>query len=61
MTKQKNHTPLMTVIDVAERLDVSPRSVRRLIAECKIRIYQVRRSIRISEADLLDYLKTIRK
>ena len=51
----------MSVNDVAERLDVSPRSVRRLIAEGKIRTYKIRRSIRISEADLLDYLKTIRK
>lgn len=61
MTKRKNPTPLMTVNDVAERLDVSPRSVRRLITEGKIRIYRIRRSIRISEADFLNYLKTTRR
>jgi len=52
---------MLTVSEVAERLNVSERTVRRLIAEGKIRVYQIRRSIRISEADLLDYLKTIRR
>lgn len=52
---------MLTVSETAERLNVCERTVRRLIAEGKIRIYQIRRSIRISEADLLDYLKTIRK
>jgi len=52
---------MLTVSEVAERLNVSERTVRRLIAEGKIRVYQIRRSIRISEADLIDYLKTIIK
>ncbi len=52
---------MLTVSEAAERLNVSERTVRRLIAEGKIRIYRIRRSIRIREADLLDYLKTIRK
>lgn len=60
MTNHKRQPPFMSVTDVAERLNVSTRSVRRLIAEGKIRIYRVRHSIRISDADFLEYLKTIK-
>lgn len=52
---------MLTVSEAANRLNVSPRTIRRLIAEGKILIYQIRRSIRISEADFVDYLKSIRK
>ena len=52
---------MLTVSETAKRLNVCERTVRRLIAEGKIRIYQIRRSIRISEADLHKFLKTVRK
>ena len=52
---------MLTVSEAAERLNVCERTIRRLIAEGKIRVYQIRRSIRISEADLLKFLKTVKK
>lgn len=57
----RSHNVMLTIPEAALRLNVSERTIRRLIAEGKIRVYQIRRSIRISEADFLYYLKTIRK
>ncbi len=54
------HETLITVPEAAERLSVSPRTIRRLIAEGKIRAYQIRRAVRISESDLQAYKKSAR-
>ena len=46
--------------EVANKLQVSVRSIRRLIASGKIRVHHIGRAVRISEADLADYLDSIR-
>lgn len=48
--------PLLDVADVAARLRVCSRTVRRLIAAGALRAHRVGRLIRISEEDLQRYL-----
>lgn len=48
---------LLSVADVAERLDVSVKTIRRLIDSKSIAIHRIGRQIRISEADLAMYVK----
>jgi excisionase family DNA binding protein len=45
---------LLTVSDVAERLQVSPRTVRRMIATGQLRIIRLGRSVRIHPSVLCD-------
>lgn len=47
---------LLTVPDVADRLQVSPRTVRRLIASEKIKVKYVGRLVRITPAAYQAYL-----
>ncbi len=54
------HHHLLTIQETADRLGVSPRTVRRLIAEGKVHTYRIRRAIRISDKDIHDYLRTAR-
>lgn len=49
-------TELHTVTDVADRLKVSEKTVRRLIKSRELEAYQIRRQWRVSEADLIIYL-----
>jgi len=57
MTKVPQHLPrVFTVKKTADELDVSPKTVRRLIASGELPVTRVGRSIRIMEADLLDLL-----
>lgn len=53
--------PLLSVADVAERLDVSSKTVRRLIDSKSIAIHRIGRQIRISEADLAMYVRSQRE
>ncbi len=50
----------LTVKDVAQRLQLSPKSVRRLIDEGMLRIHRFGRAIRIAEEDLNQFLKLTR-
>jgi excisionase family DNA binding protein len=47
---------LLSVVVVAERLDVSTKTVRRLIASGNLRAHHVGRQVRVSEEDLALYL-----
>ncbi len=49
---------LLTIEDAALRISMSPRYVRRLIAERRIVFYRLGRSVRIAPADLAHYLTT---
>jgi len=48
---------LLTVAEVAERLNVSERFVRRLVAERRIEIQKVGRHIRFRENDVAAFLE----
>lgn len=43
---------LLAINEVAERLNVTPRFVRRLIAERRIRYFKLGRHVRVAEEDL---------
>jgi excisionase family DNA binding protein len=47
---------LLTVPDVADRCQVSPRSVRRWIDEGLLRVIRLGRSVRVSEGDLAAFI-----
>ena len=49
-------TRLLSVSQAADRLGTSPRFVRRLVAERRIRFYKVGRHVRIDEADLISFV-----
>jgi len=53
--------PLLSISAVAKRLDVSTRTVRRLIDDRSIAIHRIGRQIRISEADLAAYTQSRRE
>jgi excisionase family DNA binding protein len=53
--------PLLSITAVAKRLDVSSRTVRRLIDHKAIAIHRIGRQIRISEADLSAYTQSRRE
>jgi excisionase family DNA binding protein len=46
----------LSIQRLAERLDVSPRTARRLIREGELRAHRIRRQWRVFEHDLRDYL-----
>lgn len=48
---------LLSVPEVADRLGVGERFVRRLVEERRIRYYKVGKFVRISESDLADWLE----
>jgi excisionase family DNA binding protein len=48
---------MLTVQQVAERLNTEPRFVRRLIAERRIEFHKLGRYVRISEPDLAAFIK----
>ena len=51
---------LLTPQQVAERLQLSLRTVRRLIADGKLRVFRLGRAVRIAEADLEQFLDQAR-
>ena len=48
---------LLVIEEVAERLSVSARFVRRLIAERRIRYFKIGRHVRIAEDDIEDWVR----
>ena len=66
MTKKSYEKPttadrLLTVRDVAQRLQFSEREVRRWIATGKLATRRFGRSVRIAEEDLADLIRRSRK
>ena len=49
--------PLLAINEVAERLNVTPRFVRRLIAERRIRYFKIGRHVRLAEEDVIDWVR----
>jgi excisionase family DNA binding protein len=47
---------LLSLEEVAKRLDVPPRFVRRLVAERRMTYHKVGRYVRFHERDIADYL-----
>ena len=52
---------LLTIADVAERCQVSPRSVRRWIDDGRLRVIRLGRSVRVAEGDLAAFLSHCQK
>ena len=52
--------PLLPAAEVAGRLGVSLRHVRRLIADGRLPVHRLGRAVRISEPDLLRFLRSCR-
>ena len=52
---------LLSISAVAKRLDVSIKTVRRLVDDKSIAIHRIGRQIRISEADLAAYVQSRRE
>ena len=49
--------PLLAINEVAERLNVTPRFVRRLIAERRIRYFKLGRHVRLAEDDVTEWVR----
>ena len=56
MSEPASGPRLLSVASVADRLEVSAKTVRRWIETGKLRIHRLGRCIRISEADLQDFI-----
>jgi excisionase family DNA binding protein len=54
-------TELLTCVEAAHRMRISVRQVRRLIAERRIAVHRMGRSVRLSPADIAAYLATVRE
>jgi len=59
--KHTNPAGFHSINDVAKRLAVSIRSVRRLIAAGALPVHKFGESVRISEADLAAYIASCRR
>jgi excisionase family DNA binding protein len=51
---------LLTVPEVAERLRLCPKTIRRMIDRGELRVHRIGRQLRISEEDLDAYLRKTR-
>jgi excisionase family DNA binding protein len=51
---------MLNVDDVATQLDISLKTVRRMIANGELRVHRIGRSIRISEAEFQSFISTRR-
>ncbi len=54
--RQRRVENLMTIEEVARHLNVSIKTVRRLISKGEIEVYRIGRQLRVSEGDLAHYL-----
>lgn len=62
MTSRSSSLPcLLTVKEVAERLQVSTKTIRRWIAADELSVHHIGRQLRVSEDDLLVFLARRRK
>ena len=58
--KQTRAPQLLTVSDVAERLRISVKTVRRQVDQGELRIHRIGRQLRVSEQDLEAFIKVWR-
>ncbi len=54
-------TPLMTIPDVAEQLQVSEKTIRRWITSGDLIAHRIGRQLRISESDLQAFIRVRRE
>jgi excisionase family DNA binding protein len=54
---EQTHTPMLSLIEVAERLSVHPRTVARLVGRHDLDAYRVGGQLRVDESDLAVYLE----
>lgn len=59
-TKQARAPQLLTVSDVAERLRISAKTVRRQVDQGELRVHRIGRQLRVSEQDLEAFIKVWR-
>ena len=52
---------MLSVDDVATQLDISLKTVRRMIVSGELRVHRIGRSIRISEADFQSFISMHRR
>lgn len=55
-SRQKIDVRFFTVGDIAQQLNVSPRTVHRWIADRQLIVHRIGRSVRVSQADLKAFL-----
>jgi excisionase family DNA binding protein len=55
-TVRKAEGKFFTVDEIAHQLNVSPRTVHRWIADRRLVVHRIGRSVRVSEADLKTFL-----
>ena len=59
-SRSRPAAPLLTFADVAEQLQVSPRTVRRLADAGALPVIRIGRAVRVAETDLAAYLRRAR-
>jgi excisionase family DNA binding protein len=60
MTNNHSQPQLLTIDQLAQRLGVTVRHVRRLVAEKRVPYYKVGRLVRFDPAEITDWLATRR-
>ena len=60
-TRYAQTPPMLTVGDVAARLQVCTKTVRRWIARSELRVHRMGRQLRISEDDVATFIAVTRK
>jgi excisionase family DNA binding protein len=60
MTSNSNHPQLLTIDQLAQRLGITVRHVRRLVADKRVPYYKVGRLVRFDPAEITDWLATRR-
>lgn len=50
-----------TIQEVAERLNVSPKSVRRWISQGTLKVHRFNKLVRISDTDLAEFIESSRR
>ena len=56
-TRKESDTKMLTTKDVAERLNVTTRTVRNLIECGKLKAYKIMKDYRIEEKDLQEFIE----
>lgn len=60
VSKNDNHPQLLNIDELAQRLGITARHVRRLVAEKRVPYYKVGRLVRFDEAEISVWLATRR-
>jgi excisionase family DNA binding protein len=60
MTSNDSHPQLLSIDQLAQRLGITVRHVRRLVADKRVPYYKVGRLVRFDPAEITDWLATRR-